>query len=543
MKLYLKEKSSVTESEFLFLARYVILLAFLTYQKENEDALTADVMLGEEKLKKFLSMLKKGSDSVWELVSFLPQDLVDELTSDEFLQMCKAEFAELDKDKSGSLEPKELMPVILSITEVHKFALSERHCSRFVDIFDTDKNGVISSAEFADFVRFMVIMAFLETEEGQSVSLSAEAKKSSKSVDQLLDQLSSDRKNIHKVLPMLPDAVYERLTSDKFIRQCREQFERLDEEKIGLLKPYELHQVIVEMTSAQPFAVSEAQCLRFTQIFDHSGDGLLSPDEFLDFARFLSVLSYLQSDEGKAACREALTVMDDAKKIEDLINELKTDKQKLAQVMPYLPSEFKKELLSDHFTNECISFFRELDQDNSGSLDPQELFPVILSLADVHKLALDIEQCQRFANIFDENGDRLIGLDEFVTFSRFIIVLSYLHSKDGGELMLDAWDEDTRLARPDAPEPPMVNVPSDLPTELDAQELSTANVPADEHLAVDCEFYKNKSDKLSLENQHLRERMNTLEELIRKMQVAMEEQEHKLLHAQVDLRASTASLR
>lgn len=342
---------------------------------------------------------------------------------------------------------------------------------------------------------------------------------------------------------MLPDAVYERLTSDKFIRQCREQFERLDEEKIGLLKPYELHQVIVEMTSAQPFAVSEAQCLRFTQIFDHSGDGLLSPDEFLDFARFLSVLSYLQSDEGKAACREALTVMDDAKKIEDLINELKTDKQKLAQVMPYLPSEFKKELLSDHFTNECISFFRELDQDNSGSLDPQELFPVILSLADVHKLALDIEQCQRFANIFDENGDRLIGLDEFVTFSRFIIVLSYLHSKDGGELMLDAWDEDTRLARPDAPEPPMVNVPSDLPTELDAQELSTANVPADEHLAVDCEFYKNKSDKLSLENQHLRERMNTLEELIRKMQVAMEEQEHKLLHAQVDLRASTASLR
>eukprot|EP00913_Durusdinium_trenchii_P028822 g27026.t1 len=80
--------------------------------------------------------------------------------------------------------------------------------------------------------------------------------------------------------------------------------------------------------------------------------------------------------------------------------------------MPYLPGWLRNDLLSEKFVTECIAFFQELDKDQNGTLEPEELFPMVRNMADAHSMALDLGQCQRFASIFDDNGDGLIELDE-----------------------------------------------------------------------------------------------------------------------------------
>ncbi|CAE7709829.1 SLC34A1 [Symbiodinium necroappetens] len=76
---------------------------------------------------------------------------------------------------------------------------------------------------------------------------------------------------------------------------------------------------------------------------------------------------------------------------------------------------------------------------------------------------------------------------------------------------------------------------SPLPILNPTEEEEAAVSPA--HLAVDCEFYKNKSRKLMEENDSMRERMNGLEDMVRRLNAKLEQQEQKLRHAEVDLRA------
>ncbi|CAE7225280.1 SLC34A1 [Symbiodinium sp. CCMP2592] len=85
---------------------------------------------------------------------------------------------------------------------------------------------------------------------------------------------------------------------------------------------------------------------------------------------------------------------------------------------------------------------------------------------------------------------------------------------------------DSNVVSPDNRSPlPILN-----PTEEEEAAVSPA------HLAVDCEFYKNKSRKLMEENDSMRERMNGLEDMVRRLNAKLEQQEQKLRHAEVDLR-------
>jgi len=240
-------------------------------------------------------------------------------------------------------------------------------------------------------------------------------------------------------------------------------------------------------------------------------------------------------------------VLEDAKRIEDLLAALERDHAAVQQVVPFLPQWLRNDLLSERFVTECVTFFKELDKDHSNTLEPEELFPMVRSMADAHSMALDLDQCKRFAKIFDVNGDGLIELDEFVNFSRFMIVMSFLHSQEG-QLTLSIAMEPEAMALmngelpggppPVTPQPQGSNVVSPgtlspLPI-MNAPEEETPVSPA--HLVVDCEFYKNKSQKLMEENDVMRERMTRLEDMVRKLQEKLEDQEQKLRHAEVDLR-------
>lgn len=241
--------------------------------------------------------------------------------------------------------------------------------------------------------------------------------------------------------------------------------------------------------------------------------------------------------------------MNDSRRIEDLLEGMERDRAAVQQVMPYLPQWLRNDLLSERFITECITIFEELDKDKNGTLEPEELFPMVRNMADAHSMALDLDQCKRFASIFDDNGDGLIELDEFVTFSRFMIVMAFLHSQEG-QLTLSIAMEPDAVAQmngmgassgdvpPGTPQMPM-EMPMEMPIQMPiepAQEPASPTSPA--HLAVDCEFYKKKSDKLMEENENMRERLRALEEAVRALQGVVEEQDIKLRHAEVDLRAS-----
>ncbi|CAE6913171.1 cadA [Symbiodinium sp. CCMP2456] len=542
-------KNSVTPAEFLLLARYCIVMGYLTYLVENQDALMADVMLGQEKMESVLQNLRQGSEMVWDVLPFLPQSLIDELSSPEFELSCDEFFSQLDKDGNGTLEPAELLPIVQDLTQAHAFVLTEEHCKKFVDLFDIDRNGIIAKHEFVNFVRYMMIMAFMETPEGQQAKEEVEVDKSSHAVDRLLHQLQRDRDAIVKVMPLLPEAVYSELVSQRFVTQFSDQFKALDKDGSGVLEPAELFDIIVSLSSSQPFAVTQQQCEAFTSIFDLHGDGVLRHDEFLDFARFLCIMSYLHSSDGEAAATEAVKVLEDSKRIEDLLAALERDHEAVQQVVPFLPQWLRNDLLSERFVTECVTFFQDLDKDKNGTLEPEELFPMVRSMADAHSMALDLDQCKRFSQIFDVNGDGLIELDEFVNFSRFMIVMSFLHSQEG-QLTLSIAMEPEAMAQmngelpggppPVTPQPHDSNVVSPdnrspLPILNPTEEEEAAVSPA--HLAVDCEFYKNKSRKLMEENDSMRERMNGLEDMVRRLNAKLEQQEQKLRHAEVDLRA------
>jgi len=514
----------ICQAEFPSLARYITLMGYLHFTKEHEDLLVQEVLMGRERLQGMIEAMRAGVGQIQDLVPFLPQELVNELNGPEFEAQCMKDFADLDKDKSGVLEPRELIPVILHLSEAHDYALTEDHCKRFVDIFDVKRNGVITREEFIRLTRFIMVMAFMETEgacnDDELLKRKAGRVEGQKQVEELLEQLEHDRQAVQKVVPMLPKEVYEDLTSDRFVMQCHAQFEQLDKDKLGFLMPRDLFPIIVEMSQAHPYAVTMDQCQRFTQIFDLDGNGALQKDEFLDFTRFLFIMSYIHTPEGKEALKDALPIMNGSKKIEELIATMARDRANMKKVIPFLPDWFRQELLSEHFTVECLDFFTDLDQDRNGSLDPKELFPMVLALGNVHHLSLDMAQCRRFAAIFDDAGTGVISKSEFVDFSRFLLIMGFLSSQEGQQLLSASLAQaGERTAQPG---------------ELPPEDLQAQNT----HLALDCEIYQGKAARLESENTDLRQKLGTVEDVLRQMQAKMDEQEIRLRHAEVRMRSS-----
>lgn len=75
---------------------------------------------------------------------------------------------------------------------------------------------------------------------------------------------------------------------------------------------------------------------------------------------------------------------------------------------------------------DCIEKFEAIDQDKSGQLESQELYPVILELAEEHPLAIGEEHCERLLEIFDKDGNGVLEMHEFIDFVKFIFTMSYL---------------------------------------------------------------------------------------------------------------------
>ena len=74
--------------------------------------------------------------------------------------------------------------------------------------------------------------------------------------------------------------------------------------------------------------------------------------------------------------------------------------------------------------------YKELDVDQNGVVDPEELFPVVIELTNSEPWAVTDAHCRKFAHIFDEDGDGRIDLTEFEKLVRFCVIMSALDEVD-----------------------------------------------------------------------------------------------------------------
>mmetsp|Transcript_55998 Transcript_55998/g.92771 ORF Transcript_55998/g.92771 Transcript_55998/m.92771 type:complete len:1019 (+) Transcript_55998:3-3059(+) len=515
----------ISVDEFAEFCRFIIVMGYLYNTRDWHDV---TVQMSRDKIEELLRIMTEHCDRLDEVMPLLPIDMQEELLSSEFAVHCMNYFTELDKDNSGVLEPKELIPVLISMCEAHPFALTKEQCLKFVDLFDTERNGVITRQEFVAFARFMMILAYLETEQGQ-VALGEQK------VEELLAMMERDRSSVHKIVPLLPQEVFDHLTSDEFITHCHDRFVALDADNSGTLDPGELFPVVQELSEAHPCSVDWEQCRRFTEIFDIHGDGVIRMDEFLDFARFLTIMSYLHSEDGQQKVGEGLTILGGSKQIDELLDMLKRDRQELRAVIPYLPDQLRDELLSEQFTMVCLKSFSELDKDGNGTLEPAELYPIIMDMTSAHSLSLDIEQCARFTDIFDDAKNGVINKDEFVNFVRFLMVMAFLHTEDG-QRTLELAVIDMQEAAPVAEDPAVAVVEA-----YEGAATASSSVPEPEamkHIELDLAFYKRKAEKLTEENDALRRQVQEMEAAMRKMEAHQEDLEMNLAHTAIELRAS-----
>eukprot|EP00747_Dinoflagellata_sp_TGD_P051325 gnl/TRDRNA2_/TRDRNA2_147274_c0_seq1.p1 gnl/TRDRNA2_/TRDRNA2_147274_c0~~gnl/TRDRNA2_/TRDRNA2_147274_c0_seq1.p1 ORF type:complete len:736 (+),score=136.44 gnl/TRDRNA2_/TRDRNA2_147274_c0_seq1:79-2208(+) len=306
--------------EFLALAQFCLIVAYLESQEGKQ--LVHSVVAGEEKFKDFISMLEKDRDRLCEIVPYLPDDLVDWLDSDEFLDGCDAQFVSLDKDKTGHLSADNLVPVVKSMCAEHSINVDSQKAKRFISVFDFHGNGVIMADEYVEFVQFMTVMSYLSnTVEGRSIDHASreiakgpytqhlsEAERHAlmddiahghRQIEDLIMRLRDGAESMAQVVPFLPQDMKDELTSDEFCVACMEGFSKMDRDGNGVLDEHEFIPLLIGMTDAHPYSLTEDLANHFIDIFDIERNGVITRKEFLRFARFMMVLAWLETDEGQ----------------------------------------------------------------------------------------------------------------------------------------------------------------------------------------------------------------------------------------------------
>lgn len=295
----------ISRAEFMDFTAFVMVVSFLESEAGSECRRILD---GEKKTEDLLKQLRAGKANLFEVVPYLPDWLVDLVMSEEFVSSCLSRFTELDADKNDTLDATELYPVVLELSEAHPFSVELTHCQQMLEIFDEDKNGVISREEFVDFARFVMVNCYLKSDEGRGLLGAVEEVKAieagEEQIEALLGALKNGKAGVQKTFPFLPLWLVEGLCNEQFAASCQEKFEALDVDQSGYLDPTELYPVVMKMSEAHPFSVSLEHCTRLLKMFDADGNGVISRGEFADFAMFVMISCYLDTEEGKMLARQ-----------------------------------------------------------------------------------------------------------------------------------------------------------------------------------------------------------------------------------------------
>jgi len=247
--------------------------------------------------------------------------------------------------------------------------------------------------------------------------------------------------------------------NSEFIEACNQKFDALDVDTNGTLSPDELWPVIVELSAEHPLSVTIDHCRYLTVIFDEDCNGVISRDEFVQLVRFIFIVQWLQGQERPPP------PTDEADLVNQMLDILSSDvaaiKKEYSRIMssPQTPDWLKETLLTEEFGAECQKYFDMYDVDGNGFLSPDELFPIVQDLSQVHPVNITEEHCKKLIVIFDEAKNGVISRSEFANLVKFVLIIK--------------WLEDTQEQK--AAQPQQSSVPSGSPVKETLPELEATN--------------------------------------------------------------------
>ena len=128
--------------------------------------------MANQQVMTLLDEMKRDKNIVDQVIEKLPPKVKKGLRSKTFRKRCEQQFASLDVDGSGVLEPEELFPLLGEMSRGRPWhnAITVEHCIDFANLFDADCNGVISLAEFGLFCKFAFVMSYLNSLKAKAAS-------------------------------------------------------------------------------------------------------------------------------------------------------------------------------------------------------------------------------------------------------------------------------------------------------------------------------------------------------------------------------------
>merc|ERR1719456_22221 len=157
-----------------------------------------------------------------------------------------------------------------------------------------------------------------------------------KMVEEFIAMLEEDRALIHEVLPKIQDEQLKAfLSSEPFREDTARRFQELDKERKGFLRPDELYPVIIQLCrqNGVPLTITLEHCERFSKLFDRDANGVVDQLEFLDFATFLIIMSYLSSQDPGVSQAGKPAQGGDQQRISTLLAQLREDAACLEDLM------------------------------------------------------------------------------------------------------------------------------------------------------------------------------------------------------------------
>lgn len=156
----------ISIGEFYDLLRFCVLMTTVEGNTEQEEAEgVATVSLAKQQVDDVIKCVQDDVSSLEKFEQQCPQGVRDFLASEEFWQEVSTRYLELDVDRNGVVDPEELFPVVIELTNSEPWAVTDSHCRKFATIFDDDGDGLINLDEFEKLVRFCVIMSALDEAE------------------------------------------------------------------------------------------------------------------------------------------------------------------------------------------------------------------------------------------------------------------------------------------------------------------------------------------------------------------------------------------
>ena len=116
----------------------------------------------------------------------------------------------------------------------------------------------------------------------------------------------------------------------------------------------------------------------------------------------------------------AAPAVDDGKEV--IAEGARATAEAMDEVRDQLPVEIQELLASDEFIETCLANFDQLDVNQNGKLEPAEMVPVIIGFMPPNAPPLTEENCLKFVEVFDRNGDKVIDRLEFFYLVEFVIV-------------------------------------------------------------------------------------------------------------------------